>query len=201
MPRTPRLPFRRRSSAFERNRPVLRSPVMARLDELFADPARNEGIYRALLDASPRHLDPDLVRSLFAEHSPDDTSRVGIPSEAVVTHVFEHILGSGSWWGRAAREWRGTELFAAAYLDAFRRAQRLGNVPVVTFHHLGSTDDRLQLVVLETPGCVVVQVQTPGLPKDVRHYKLEAGDLGKVPAVDAAMPEVGAFTVETLQYR
>ncbi len=197
--------FRRKATPFARNRAFLRSPVMERLDELFADPAQNAAIYERALAERPKHLDPDYVLELFARHSPDESSRCGARAADVVEHVFSHILGEQSWWGRRGASWEGSRLFAEAFLDAFARAQARGNVPIKTFHQQSSSDGELQLNVLDAERVIVVIVSTPPVPdRTVGGIVIPAV---KAPPrrppehwvpVDPNMPDVSNFTQETL---
>lgn len=136
---------------FVRNRPILRSAVMARFDALFADCAANAAVYDAILADPDAPLTADYLREVFARHSPDGSSKTSAASsEDVITHVFEHILGPASWWGAAAARWRGEELLTAAYRDAIARARAAGNIPISTFHLQVSSDGGFGLQVLET---------------------------------------------------
>jgi hypothetical protein len=193
-----------RPSAFVRNRPFLRSPVMDRLDELFSDPKRNSAIYERVLNDRPEHLDAGYVSALFEEFSPDAGSSARASAADVIEHVFGHILGDSSWWGREGASWSGTRLFAAAYLDAMARAQAAGNVPIKTFHNQHSPDGKLQLHVLDAGGVIVVVVMTPSVPGVDRMAPVPV--LKRPPRAmptewpprDHDMPEISAFTHETM---
>lgn len=194
--------LRRRPSAFVRNRPILRSPVMARLDALFADPVANASIYEAILADPTAPLTAEYLREVFAKHSPDSAVEgVGATSEDVITHVFDHILGPNSWWGPAASGWRGGELLTAAYRDAIGRAQVAGNIPISTFHLQASPDGQFQLQVLETGRVIVVIIATPPVPGSAsgpRDFKLTARKESRFGPVDDRMSEVGSYTFETV---
>jgi hypothetical protein len=194
--------FRRRPGAFARNRPILRSPVMARFDALFADPAANARVYPAAMELLSQRLTAETLRTVFAEHSPDDSlTGIAASSDDVVTHVFDHILGPDSWWGAEAADWRGEELLAAAYRDAIERAQAAGDVPISTFHLQASPDDRMQVHVLDAGRAIVVIIATPPVPgtiRDPRTYKAGDPTATRFLPRDDAMPEVSSYTAETL---
>jgi hypothetical protein len=205
--------FRRapRPGPLVRNRGFLRSPVMARLDELFADPEKNAVIYERCLGESPEHLDAGFVLALFEEFSPDRESFVGLPASEVVGHVFGHILGPDSWWGARGARWGGTRLFAAAFLDAMRRAQEHGNCPITTFHSQATSDGDLQLNVLDARSTIVLVVSTPPVP-GLNEAAVVVPIVGKEPnpdyktgipinPIDDNMPEVSNFTHETMGLR
>ena len=195
--------FRRRNGVFARNRPILRSPVMARFDALFTDPETNARFYPVALEHLSRPLTAETLRTVFAEHCPDNAvSGVDATSEDVITHVFDHILGPDSWWGSQAAGWRGEELLAAAYRDAIERAQSAGNVPISTFHLQASSDDGFQVHVLDAGRTIVVLIATPPLPtsgSDPRTFgKLTDPTAPRYDPRDRAMPEVSSYTIETL---
>lgn len=184
---------------FVRNRPILRSAVMARFDALFADRAANADVYAAILADPAAPLTADYLREVFARHSPDDVAKgSGATSEDVITHVFDHILGPSSWWGSAAADWRGEELLTAAYRDAIARAHRAGNIPIRTFHQQVSSDGRFGLQVLETAENVLVIIVTPPVPSGPIADKLTARDAPVYTPQDPNMPEVSSYTQETL---
>lgn len=195
--------FRRRHPAFARNRPILRSPVMARFDALFADVEANARIYPSILADLDGPMTAEHLREVLTEHSPDSSVQgIGASADDVVTHVFDHILGKGSWWGPAAVEWRGGELLTAAYRDAIVRAQAAGNVPITTFHLQASPDDQFQVQVLDAGRVIVVIIATPPVPSSVpnpEEYKAQQSEAPTYTPVDDRMPEVGSFTVETVR--
>lgn len=191
--------LKRTNDAFVRNRPILRSAVMARFDALFADRDRNAAIYESILADPATPLTADYLREVFARHSPDQSDHVGkVSSEDVVTHVFDHILGPSSWWGSDAATWRGEELLSAAYRDAVARASAAGNIPISTFHLQASADESFGLQVLETPYVVVVIICTPPVPMGPVADKLVARADPTYSPTDPRMPEVGSYTHETL---
>jgi hypothetical protein len=195
--------LRSRHPAFARNRPILRSPVMARFDALFADVDANARIYPSILSGLDGPMTAEHLREVLAEHSPDSSVQgVGASADDVVTHVFDHILGKESWWGPVAAEWRGGELLTAAYRDAILRAQAAGNVPIKTFHLQASPDDQFQVQVLDAGRVIVVIVATPPVPSSVpnpEEYKAQESEAQTFAPVDDGMPEVGSFTVETVR--
>lgn len=187
------------NDAFVRNRPILRSAVMARFDSLFADRAANEAIYESILADPAAPLTADYLREVFANHSPDPwDGGIEASSEDVITHVFEHILGPSSWWGEAAERWRGEELLTAGYRDAIGRASAAGNIPISTFHLQASADGAFGLQVLETPHVVIVMICTPPVPSGPVSVKLAARDDPAYAPVDPRMSEVSSYTKETL---
>lgn len=198
-----RFPWSRpRVDPFTRNRPVLRSPVMARLDALFADQEANASVYDAILADPEVPLSAEYLRVVFDRHSPDPVEG-GASIEDVITHVFEHILGAESWWGAAARGWRGEELLSAGYRDAIARAKAAGNVPIRTFHLQASSDGKLQVQVLDAGVAVIVLIATPAVPLGPRpqDYKLGARQALTFGPTDENMSEVSSYTIETLPHR
>jgi hypothetical protein len=201
MPRKPFAIFRRtpRPSAFVRNRPFLRSPVMARLDALFADPDRRPALYEAVLANPPRRLDDAYVSSIFDAYSPEDAD--GATSGHVREHVFGHILGPRSWWGARAAAWDGERLLAGGYVEAVRRAHALGDVPIKTFHLQSSADGNLQVNVLDAETNVIVVISTPPVPGkevmiDIPIIKIPGNELRLPWQPD--MPEVACVSLETI---
>lgn len=192
-------PSQQAADAFARNRPILRSAVMARFDSLFADRAANEAIYESILADPAAPLTAEYLREVFANHSPDSWDEgIEASSEDVITHVFEHILGASSWWGEVAASWRGEELLTAGYRDAIKRARDAGNIPISTFHLQASADGGFGLQVLETPHTIVVIICTPPVPIGPVSVKLEARNDPAYEPMDPRMPEVSSYTIDTL---
>jgi hypothetical protein len=192
------MPFwsKRRPSAYVRNRPFLRSPVMERLDALFADRDRNAALYETVLASRPVALTDAYLAAVFSDFDAGDPDG----SAAVRTHAFSHILGPDSWWGSRASQWEGERILASGYVEAIRRAQALGNVPIKTFHLQSSSDGSLQVHVLEVGEAVAVIIATPPVP---------GGHVANVPVVkhpgddlkhpyQPNMPDVAAVTLDTI---